>query len=280
MPDKLVYRDPKELTLSPNNVRKINPETDLNKLTDSIVEKGILHPIVINQKNQVVAGQRRWLASLKGNKSLVQCIQREYKDDKEEIYDSLIENLLHQLLDDRDIARAILKLKDLGETYEDISRTTGYPESRLHYTAMIETVPQAIKERVEKETDEETKKLAKKAGEIVLDTTIRRRTLMDRAINLSKFKDDIRGLHDFLKWSKEAPLHDIEQALKDAKENVPVDLEKRKEMTEIPTVMFHTRFLKEPHKKSMKRCKLENKDPHKVIAVLWYNFGEHKVDLD
>ena len=55
------------LKASPNNPRKSFTEADLEDLTRSIREKGLLQPIVVrpiaNGEYEIVAGERRWRAA-------------------------------------------------------------------------------------------------------------------------------------------------------------------------------------------------------------------------
>ena len=67
MPGKNVgkkYINTNELTLSPNNARKDLNEKALERLTTSVASfNEVLSPIIVNTKNEIIAGQRRWLAA-------------------------------------------------------------------------------------------------------------------------------------------------------------------------------------------------------------------------
>lgn len=67
MPGKNVgkkYINTDDLTLSPNNARKDINEKALERLTTSISSfNEVLSPLIVNTKNQIVAGQRRWKAA-------------------------------------------------------------------------------------------------------------------------------------------------------------------------------------------------------------------------
>mgnify|MGYP006076571515 FL=1 len=87
------------LTISPLNVRT-NIEKNgekIQELSDNIKQHGLLNPltVVLNKKNnkyEIIAGQRRYLAIKKLNYSSIKCNILELND-KECIYISLIENL-------------------------------------------------------------------------------------------------------------------------------------------------------------------------------------------
>lgn len=148
--DILVWKNPRDLTLSPNNVRKdiedqilknqgvfdeefwaqLNKE-EIEDLVASVSERGVRNPIIINQRNEVVAGQRRWLAALKANLDKIPCIQRHYKSDIDEIYDSLAENEKVGV-SRMDKYHALKKLRDSGLSLREISARTSIPKSTIH----------------------------------------------------------------------------------------------------------------------------------------------------
>lgn len=125
----IVYKDPNELTLSPNNVRKTVDEMLLEALTTSIKERGIINPIFINTKNQVVVGQRRWLASKRLSLPRIPCIIKRYHSGCEEMMHSFQENSNSSPLSEEDIAKKIIKLHDrYGAPFDRIARAGGMTE--------------------------------------------------------------------------------------------------------------------------------------------------------
>lgn len=125
----IVYKDPNELTLSPNNPRKRVDEMALEALTTSIKEIGMIQPIYINTKTQVVVGQRRWLAAKKLNLPRIACIIKRYHSRKEEIMHSAQHNFTFAPLSEEDIAKAIIKLHDKHEQpFDKIARASGISE--------------------------------------------------------------------------------------------------------------------------------------------------------
>jgi len=128
----IAYKDPNKLTLSPNNVRKRVDEIPLEMLMTSIKERGIINPIFINTKSQVVVGHRRWLASKKLNLPRIPCIIKRYHSRKEEIMHSGQENLTFTPLSEEDIAKAIIKLHDKHEQpFDKIARAIGRSEKTV-----------------------------------------------------------------------------------------------------------------------------------------------------
>jgi len=148
--DILVWKNPRDLTLSPNNVRKKISDNILKNqgvfdkefwesleaeeiadLATSVSEVGVRNPIVINQRDEVVAGQRRWLAALKANLDKVPCVQRRYENDIEEICDSFAENQKEEVRRE-DMYHSLKKLRDHGLSIRQISAKTSIPKSTVH----------------------------------------------------------------------------------------------------------------------------------------------------
>ena len=129
----IVYKEPNELTLSPNNMRKEVNDVALEMLMASIREVGILKPIFINTRNQVVVGHRRWLAAKRLKLSSIPCIVRRYDSGFEEILHSFNENVRAITPCERDIAKAVRKLHDEYDcSFERIARMAGWGEETVH----------------------------------------------------------------------------------------------------------------------------------------------------
>lgn len=65
---------------------------DLLELATSIYKQGILQPIILNSRNVIVAGERRWTASLLAGKQTSPVIVREFSETEEVVF-RLLENL-------------------------------------------------------------------------------------------------------------------------------------------------------------------------------------------
>ena len=119
------YINPLKLSLSPNNVRKTNPLANIEILKESIRNIGVRNPIIINTKYQVVIGSRRWRAAKDLELSEIPYIMKEYKDDAEEVLDSLIENDLHEHPLDIELSNAVSSLYQRGMSEEKIWKILG-----------------------------------------------------------------------------------------------------------------------------------------------------------
>ena len=130
----IVYKDPNELTISPNNSRKTVNQKALEGLTTSIREVGISIPIIINTKDQVVIGKRRWLVAKRIGLHSIPCSIRRYNSALEEKMHSFRENVMFVPLSDKDRARAFRDLHDGGGmSFQKIANILGTSEEYVRY---------------------------------------------------------------------------------------------------------------------------------------------------
>ncbi len=114
---------------NPNQPRREFDEEALQELADSIEEIGIVQPITLremeNGRYQIIAGERRWRASMKvGLKTIPAYIRT--ADDENVMEMALIENIQRQDLNSLEIALAYQHLMDhYGLTQEKLSERVG-----------------------------------------------------------------------------------------------------------------------------------------------------------
>lgn len=108
--------------------RRIN-EDALQELAESIRVSGVVQPVVVRPQPdgrfQLVAGERRWLASKLAGKNAVPAVIREISNEQAmEI--TIIENLQREDLNPMEQARAFERLsREFGLTQEEIATRTG-----------------------------------------------------------------------------------------------------------------------------------------------------------
>ena len=69
----------------PTSQEKVFNEEKLEELAASIRQNGIIQPIVVRKKSrgyEIVAGERRWRASIKAGLDQVPCLVRELSDEQ------------------------------------------------------------------------------------------------------------------------------------------------------------------------------------------------------
>jgi len=114
---------------NPYQTRSRIREETLVELADSIRSSGVVQPVVLrsgaNGRFQLVAGERRWLASKRAGKATIPAVIRQISNEQAmEI--TIIENLQREDLNPMEQARAFERLsRDFGLTQEQIASRTG-----------------------------------------------------------------------------------------------------------------------------------------------------------
>ena len=141
------------LERNPDQPRKIFKEEDMAELTSSIRQKGVLQPILVrpippskrskDDPNggadfQIVAGERRWQASLKAGLDAMPVLIRKLSD-REVLEIGVVENVQRADLNPIEEARAYRALMDdFGRTQADVSEAIG--KSRSHIANLVRTL--------------------------------------------------------------------------------------------------------------------------------------------
>ena len=111
----------------------LNEEDDLG-LTDSVKEYGVLQPIMvrtIGDKYEIIAGERRYRASVLAGKETIPVIVRNMTD-KESAEVALIENIQRKELTPIEEALSYKKILDLGYlTQEQLAEKMGKSQSTI-----------------------------------------------------------------------------------------------------------------------------------------------------
>lgn len=136
--------------ISPNRSQprtEFEPES-LAELTDSISKHGVLQPILVRPLfaggYQIVAGERRYRASLQAGLSEIPAIVREL-DDKETMEIALIENLQRKDLTAVEEALGYDALmKNHGFTQEQVAESVGKSRSAVANSLRLLSLPQAV----------------------------------------------------------------------------------------------------------------------------------------
>jgi len=135
---------------------EVNPDQprqavgDLSDLTASILEKGVLEPILVRhvqETNQfmIISGERRYRASLAAGLHEMPCIEKDV-DDAEVAEIALIENLQRKDLTAFEEAEGLQSLIDrFGYTHEQIAKKIGKARSSVTETLSVNTLPEEIK---------------------------------------------------------------------------------------------------------------------------------------
>ncbi len=132
---------------NPDQPRRDFDETALRALAASIREHGVLQPIVVTRrgdKYQIVAGERRYRASLLAKRQTIPAIVRTLSD-QNQLELSLVENLQREDLNPIEQATAYAKLRDqFNLTTAQIAERLGKSEIAVINTLRLLRLPLAI----------------------------------------------------------------------------------------------------------------------------------------
>ena len=118
--------------------RRIFDEDNLNDLTNSIRERGILQPIIVRKSNdksskfEIIAGERRWLAAQKAGLHNVPVVVAE-ADDQKSLEFAIVENIQRHDLNPLEEAQGYKRLiEEFSYDQDKVSKFIG--KSRSHVT--------------------------------------------------------------------------------------------------------------------------------------------------
>ena len=135
--------------------RKFFDEKNLNDLTNSIKERGILQPIIVRKSNdesskfEIIAGERRWLAAQRAGLHNVPIVVTE-ADDLKSLEFAIIENVQRLDLNPLEEAQGYKRLiDDFSYDQEKVSKFIG--KSRTHITNSLRllTLPSEVIKLIE-----------------------------------------------------------------------------------------------------------------------------------
>ena len=138
---------------NPNNPRKQFKEEELEDLSKSIREKGLLQPIVVRQRAdgefEIVAGERRWRASQRAGLHELPVLIRELSDG-ETLEIALIENIQRSDLNPLEEARAYGQLlEQFSYTQQQLADSVGKSRSHIANTLRLLTLPESVRSYIE-----------------------------------------------------------------------------------------------------------------------------------
>ncbi|QIG52428.1 ParB/RepB/Spo0J family partition protein [Nordella sp. HKS 07] len=141
------------LHANPNNPRKHFADSDLEDLTRSIRDKGLLQPLVVRQRNngeyEIVAGERRWRAAQRAGIHEVPVLVRNLTDG-EALEIALIENIQRADLNALEEARAYQQLMDqFSYTQQQLADSVGKSRSHVANTIRLLSLPESVRRHIE-----------------------------------------------------------------------------------------------------------------------------------
>ncbi|MCX6781268.1 MAG: ParB/RepB/Spo0J family partition protein [Candidatus Magasanikbacteria bacterium] len=148
--DKIWQLPVGEVVANPQQPRRIFNEEELQELSDSIREHGVLQPITVSERQdgkfEIIAGERRWRASKRAGLATIPAIVRTTTE-HEKLELAIIENVQRVDLSPIDEAFSYKRLYDeFGLTMDQVAERVG--KSRPHVSNMIRLLdlPEAAKD--------------------------------------------------------------------------------------------------------------------------------------
>lgn len=128
-----------KLFANPNQPRRTFVQSDLDDLTASIKEKGVLQPLIVRPRHgetfEIVAGERRWRAAQMAQLHEIPVLVRNF-DDVEVLEVAIIENIQRADLNAIEEAAGYRQLMEsFGHTQEKLAEALG--KSRSHIANLV-----------------------------------------------------------------------------------------------------------------------------------------------
>ena len=149
---RFVELEPSMITPNPLQPRQHFDEDALAELVGSILEVGMLQPVVVRElggdRYELVMGERRWRASQLAGLDRIPAIVRETADEAM-LRDALLENLHRQQLNPLEEAAAYQQLLgEFGATHEELASRIARSRSHVTNTIRLLNLPPAVQRRV------------------------------------------------------------------------------------------------------------------------------------
>ena len=123
---------------------------ELQELSQSIIEKGIIEPIIVrpvNGKFEIIAGERRYRASKLANLKEIPCIEHDVADD-EALELTIIENMQRKDLNIFESAYSLKSLAEIyGYTHEEIAKKIGKSRVTVSEQIRITDLPSDVSKK-------------------------------------------------------------------------------------------------------------------------------------
>ena len=139
---------------NPFQTRTRFDEALLTELAQSIAATGVVQPILVRplgvpDRYQLIAGERRWLASRKAGKATVPAIVRQVSDEQT-LEMTIVENLQRADLNPMEQARAYQRLsQQFRLTQEQMATRTGKERASVANFLRLLRLPEPVQQRVE-----------------------------------------------------------------------------------------------------------------------------------
>lgn len=151
-PDMMVPIE--KVIANPDQPRRRFDQEDLDDLTASVKEKGVIQPLIVRKRDgdkyEIVAGERRWRASQAAKLHEVPVIVRDYTD-LEVLEVAIIENIQRSDLNAVEEAAGYKQLMEkFGHTQEKLAEALGKSRSHIANLMRLLQLPDDVQELVQR----------------------------------------------------------------------------------------------------------------------------------
>ena len=141
-----------EIDRNPYQTRLVFDEKLLAELAESIAANGVVQPILVrplaNGRFQLIAGERRWLASQRAGKATIPAVVKAVSD-VQAMEITIVENLQRADLNPIEQARAFERLsREFGMTQEQMAHRTGKERASIGNYLRLLKLPQSVQDKV------------------------------------------------------------------------------------------------------------------------------------
>lgn len=132
--------------------RKVFEDDKLRELTESILNNGLLQPILVSTldsgKYKIIAGERRWRACLQAGYKEIPVIIKDLTN-KETLEIALVENIQRQELSSIEEAEGYERLiNEFEYTQEKLAESIGKSRSHIANLLRLNNLPESIKDKI------------------------------------------------------------------------------------------------------------------------------------
>lgn len=147
----VMYIDINDIAPNRNQPRKVFDPEKINELAESILEHGIIQPLIIREVHngyEIVAGERRWRAARTAKLKKVPCIIRDFTDE-ENMLIAIIENMQREDLNPIEEAEGLNQMiKTYGLTQEEVSKSVSKSRPYITNSLRLLKLPAEIRDLV------------------------------------------------------------------------------------------------------------------------------------
>lgn len=150
--DKVMYININDIKPNDNQPRKHFNEEKIQELASSIIEHGIIQPLVLrkidNERYEIVAGERRWRAARAAGLEKVPSIIRDFTDEENMVI-AIIENMQREDLNSIEEAEGLRQMiETYGFTQEEVSRSVSKSRPYITNALRLLKLPHNIQEKL------------------------------------------------------------------------------------------------------------------------------------